>query len=119
MMICYNQKNKFNARNLRSNQTDAESLLWLYLRRKQINNIQFYRQRPIGNYIVDFYAPSSRIVIEVDGGQHFEEEQMQRDRDRDSYLQKLGLKVLRFDNLQVIKSIDSVLEMIYGEIQGP
>ena len=91
-------------------------LLWSRIRRKQIKNIQFYRQKPIGNFIVDFYAPSAKLVIEVDGGQHFEEAHIERDEKRDMYLRQLNLKVLRFDNLQVLQSIDVVLEVIFGEI---
>ena len=115
-MLYYNKKNKTHSRNLRSNQTDAEMLLWSHIRRKQINNIQFYGQRPIGNFIVDFYAPSVRLVIEVDGGQHFEEVNIERDKKRDAYLRQLNLKVLRFDNLQVLQSIDDVLEVVFEEI---
>ena len=115
-MLYYNQKNKTNSRKLRSNQTDAEMLLWSRIRRKQIKNIQFYRQKPIGNFIVDFYAPSAKFVVEVDGGQHFEEVYMEQDKKRDLYLKQLNLKVLRFDNLQVLQSIDNVLEVIFEEI---
>lgn len=118
MMLYYNQKNKIRSRHLRSNQTDAEMLLWSRIRRKQINNIQFYRQRLLGNFIVDFYAPSVKLVIEVDGGQHFEEINIERDKKRDTYLKLLNLKVLRFDNLQVLQSIDDVLEVIFREIVG-
>ena len=115
-MLFYNQKNKPNARALRNNLTDAEKLLWLHLRCKQMKNIQFYRQKPIGNYIVDFYAPSAKLIIEVDGSQHFEKENMRRDKKRDRYFQGLNLRVLRFDNLQVLQSINSVLEVIFEAI---
>ena len=54
--------------------TDAENLLWRHIRRKQLNDIQFYRQKPIGNYIVDFYATAAKLVIEIDVGQHFSDE---------------------------------------------
>ena len=117
-MFYYNQKNKFNSRDLRRNQTDAEMLLWSRIRRKQIKNIQFYRQRPIGNFIVDFFAPSVKLVIEIDGGQHFEKVHAERDKKRDSYLKQLNLKVLRFDNLQVIQTIDDVVEVIFEEIEN-
>lgn len=105
-----------NAQHLRANQTDAEILLWSRLRRKQIKNTQFYRQKPISHFIVDFYAPSVKLVIEIDGEQHFEEKHIRQDMKRDAYLQKLGLKVLRFDNLQVLQSIDDVIEVIFEEI---
>ena len=117
-MLYYNPKNKINSRRLRSNQTDAEMLLWSCIRRKQIKNIQFYRQKLIGNFIVDFYAPSTKLVIEIDGGQHFEENHIEKDKRRDTYLHKLGLKVLRFDNLQILQSIDDVLERIFVEISN-
>jgi len=95
-IIPYNPKLKERARELRKNMTDAEITLWLHLRKKQVNGIQFFRQRPIGNYIVDFYAPDSKLVIEVDGGQHFEDEGLAYDEVRDSHLRGLGLNVLRF-----------------------
>jgi len=115
-MLYYKQKNKTFARLLRSNQTKAENLLWKHIRRKQIKNIQFYRQKPIGNFIVDFYAPSAKLVIEIDGGQHFEEMHIEKDKKRDAELQRLGLKVLRFDNLQVLRFINLVIEMIFEEV---
>ena len=92
--------------------TDAEQVLWSRLRRKQVHGVQFYRQKPLENYIVDFYAPSATLVVELDGSQHFEPEHMQRDGVRDSCLRGLGLQVLRFDNLQVLRELDAVL----GEI---
>jgi len=58
------------SRHLRKNLTDSESVLWLRLRRKQLAAVQFYRQKPIGKFIVDFYAPSVQLVVEVDGSQH-------------------------------------------------
>ena len=66
--------------------TDAEKLLWSKLRRKQLKNCQFYRQRIIGNYIVDFYCPKEKLIVEVDGGQHYDNEGNSRDRIRDDYL---------------------------------
>ena len=81
---------------------DAENLLWSRLRRRQLCDIQFYRQKPIGNFIVDFYAPKALLVIEVDGGQHYEEIHVQQDQMRDAYLKNQNLKVLRFNNMEVI-----------------
>ncbi len=72
-MIYYNHGLKNTARTLRKNMTEPERLLWSRIRRKQLRGFQFYRQKTVGNYIVDFYCPSARIIIEVDGGQHFEE----------------------------------------------
>ncbi len=112
-MLEYNPHLKLPARDLRSNQTDSEQLLWSKVRRKQINDIQFYRQKPIGNYIVDFYAPKAKLVIEIDGSQHLEAEHHQRDQQRDAYLNTHGLTVLRFSNLQVLREIDAVMEVIF------
>ncbi len=70
-MLNYRPHLKPFARTLRTNMTDAEQKLWYHLRRKQIQGVQFYRQRPIDKYIVDFCAPSVKLIIEVDGSQHF------------------------------------------------
>ena len=111
-VLPYNSILKTRARNLRREMTDAEQLLWFHLRRKQIGGVQFYRQRPIGNYIVDFYAPRAKIVIEVDGSQHHELPAIAVDVERDEFLSRLKLNVLRFDNLQVLRETGSVLETI-------
>jgi len=97
--------------------TDAEQLLWSRVRRKQILGVQFYRQKPIGPFIVDFHAPAAGLVIEVDGGQHYEDEHRRKDTERDAALTTLGLMVLRYDNLQVLKELDAVVEHIYLVVQ--
>ena len=116
MILHYNSMLKENSRKLRSSQTDAEQLLWSHLRRKQLCEVQFYRQKPLGSYIVDFYAPSAKLVIEVDGSQHFEYSSIKYDNKRNDYLLGLNLKVLRFDNLQVLTSTSNVLEVIHSAI---
>lgn len=68
----YNPKLKDNSRTLRTNMTDAEQVLWYRIRRKQIQNVQFYRQKPLLSFIVDFYCPAAKLIVELDGGQHFE-----------------------------------------------
>ena len=70
-MLPYNRRLKTKARSLRTNPTDAELQLW-YRLRKQILGVQFYRQKPIGNYIADFYPPAVKLVVELDGAQHLE-----------------------------------------------
>ena len=109
----YNKNLKHASRDLRNNMTDAEKLLWSRLRNKQILGLQFYRQKPILNYIVDFYCPAANLVIECDGSQHFTDEGLKADRTRDKALAQLGLKVLRFDNGQVMGRIDDVVEEVY------
>ncbi|NCO60259.1 endonuclease domain-containing protein [bacterium] len=98
------------AKSLRKNPTDAEQLLWSRLKMRQIEGFKFRRQQPIGNYIVDFVCLDNRIVIEVDGGQHAEEKN--KDRERDTYLQRYGFKVLRFWNNDVLRNTEGVLEVI-------
>ncbi|KAA0895107.1 endonuclease domain-containing protein [Oryzomonas rubra] len=116
-MLPYGQNLNKPARALRSNMTDAEQLLWSHVRRKQILGIQFYRQKPIGPFIVDFYAPATGLVIEVDGSQHYEKQHRRRDEERDAALATLGLTVLRFDNLQVLTELNAVMEHIYSAVQ--
>ncbi len=109
----YNKNLKQASRDLRNNMTSAEKLLWSRLRNKQILGLQFYRQKPILNFIVDFYCPAVNLVIECDGGQHFTKDGLEADRIRDDALAQLGLKVLRFDNGQVIGQVDDVVEVVY------
>jgi very-short-patch-repair endonuclease len=116
-MLPYDQRLKGRARSLRANLTNAEQCLWARLRRKQILGVQFYRQKPIGNYIADFYAPAARLVVEVDGSQHFEPRQAEHDRRRDAYLKQLGLRVLRYTDRQVLLELDSVAEEIFRAVE--
>lgn len=113
----YNKNLKQASRNLRSNMTDAEQLLWQRIRRKQILGLQFYRQKPILNFIVDFYCPAVNLVIECDGGQHYSKEGLELDKNRDHTLSELGLITLRFSNHQILTEIDAVVEQVYGVIR--
>jgi len=117
-MELYSPKLKDNTRKLRANMTDAEQLLWYRLRRKQIHGVQFYRQKPLLNFIVDFYCPSAKLVVELDGSQHFEHEHQTKDDARDASLMELGLRVLRFDNRQVLLETDAVLGVIGQVVEG-
>ena len=74
--------------------------------------------KPIGKFIVDFYAPRASLVIELDGGQHFEPEQRHYDQRRSVFLEQQGLTVLRFTNLDVLKNLEGVMEIIFREVQG-
>jgi very-short-patch-repair endonuclease len=115
-MLPFNKKLKTLARQLRKNMTEAESLLWQRIRRKQLKGVQFYRQKNIGNYIVDFYCPSAKVIVELDGGQHYRQEGIRRDQVRDKYLEGLGLRVLRFSDREVFKNIEGVLERIFEHL---
>jgi len=78
--------------------------------------VQFYRQKPIGNYIVDFFAPAVRLVVEVDGSHHFTPTEAEHDRQRSEFLGQHGLRVLRFDDRQVLLELDSVAEEIFRAV---
>ena len=112
-IIPYSNKLKNTARTLRINMTEIERVLWARLRGKQILGVQFYRQKPIGDYIVDFFAPKTKLVTEVDGSQHLEKGNAKRDKDRDTYLAGLGIQVLRFNSREVLKHTDAVVEVIF------
>ncbi len=117
-MLPYNENLKQFAQQLRDNMTDAEKRLWWKIRMKQVKGLIFYRQKPIGDYIVDFYCPKAKLAIEIDGSHHLVGEKMEYDRIRDDYLSSLGLRVLRFTNSDVLKNMKGVLEKIEGEISG-
>ena len=115
-MQSYNQKLIINSRALRSEMTDVEQKLWRRVRFKQVRGLQFYRQKPLLAFIVDFYCPKAKLVIELDGSQHFEEEHRAADAERDAALKGLGLRVLRFDNRQVLLEIEAVMTVIDGMV---
>jgi very-short-patch-repair endonuclease len=115
-MLEYNAPLKRLARRLRRDMTHAEHKLWFNLRRKQLDDVCCYRQKPIGPYIVDFYLPEIRLVVEVDGAQHATEAGAAADCVRTVYLETLGLKVIRFDNRQVLLETHAVLDAIWYEL---
>jgi very-short-patch-repair endonuclease len=117
-MLKYNAHLRDKARQLRRNLTDSEAALWSRLRNKQLLGVQFYfyRQKPIGEHIVDFFAPRARLVVEVDGSQHLGGDHALKDRNRDGYLVSLGLKVLRFNSREVLKESNAVVEAIYRAV---
>ena len=113
-MLLYDNRLKEYSQQLRKNMTDAEKALWLKIRGKQLKGHQFYRQKPLGNFIVDFYCPKGNLVIELDGGQHYSDEGKAKDNQRDNYLKNLGLRVLRFSDREVFENMRGVLEKIWS-----
>ena len=111
-MLPFNRDHKERARELRTNMTDAERALWNEVRRKQIFGAQFYRQKPVDQFVVDFYCPAAQLVIEIDGEHHREQDHEERDRIRDQTLQALGLTVLRFSNADVLHRLADVVTQI-------
>ncbi len=112
----YNKSLKPYSRSLRSNMTDAEQCLWQRLREKQICDAQFYRQKPLLSFIVDFYCPKVKLVIELDGAQHMEADHQIKDAARDGELAKLGIKVLRFDDRQALMETEAVVAVIHDQV---
>ena len=112
----YNKSLKLLARTLRSNMTDAEQCLWQKIRNRQVGGVQFYRQKTLLSFIVDFYSQKAKLVIEVDGGQHFELSNVTKDQQRDLLLENAGFKVLRFNNKQVLTETEAVLNVIYNAV---
>ncbi|MBX4197819.1 DUF559 domain-containing protein [Candidatus Parcubacteria bacterium] len=109
-IIPYNHKLKEHSRELRKNSTLAEVLLWNRLKGKQIRGYQFLRQKPIGNYILDFYCKELKLAIEVDGQIH--RLKIEADTFRQGQLESFGITFLRFSNNQVEKDIDNVIGKI-------
>lgn len=103
------------ARQLRNNQTAAERRLWQKLKRRQIANVKFRRQQPIGPFIVDFVCFERRLIVEVDGGQHAE--RVSYDEERTRWLQAQGYRVLRFWNHDVLANTEAVAQVILEAVK--
>ena len=111
-----NEKLRFNAKNLRKNMTKEEAKLWYqFLCRYPY---RFRRQYIIGNYITDFYCHQAKLVVELDGSQHCDPDEMEYDRKRTTYLHSQGLEVLRFSNLDVMRQFKYVCEAIDNAVKG-
>lgn len=107
--IPYNPKLKQLARLLRKNSTLSEILLWKHLKGKQMKGYDFHRQKPLGNYIVDFFCNELMLAIEIDGSSHELEGAYERDQERQQTLEKLGIFFLRFDDRMVKQDMKGVL----------
>ena len=111
-IIHYNPKLKALAAHLRSQGTKSEIILWNQLKGSQVNGFRFIRQKPIGDYIVDFYCKEVGLVIELDGLSHQSNEVMDLDERKQSYLESIGLKVIRFEDEDVIRDLPNVMRVI-------
>jgi very-short-patch-repair endonuclease len=105
-------KQRSRARSLRRDLTDAERIIWNAIRAHRMHGMSFRRQTPIGPFIVDFVCHSALVIIEIDGGQHYETEYIKRDARRDAYLASEGYRILRFNNHEVLTNRQGVLETI-------
>jgi len=115
-----NQKNlKRLRRTLRAQLTPAEARLWKHLQHEQLAGRKFRRQHSLGRYIVDFYCPAERLALELDGAAHDSEQAWGRDETRTAYLQSLGVRVIRFENRDVIENLEGVLALIREQFHRP
>ncbi len=113
----YSSQTLLRAKELRQNHTNAENLLWYYLRNKRLDNYKFRRQQAVGKYIVDFVCLEKKLIIELDGGQHGEDKNIKYDAKRDQFLKDSGFKILRFWNDEVFKNCLEVLDVILFELR--
>lgn len=107
------------ARKLRRESTEAERLLWGYLRRKSLFGLKFRRQEQIGDYIVDFVCYEKKLIVELDGGHHSQDETKRKDEKRQLWLNSQGFIVIRFWNNEVMRNIEGVLKTIKEKIPSP
>ncbi len=117
-----NRRNEENipvAKKLRRNQTNSEKLLWSYLRNRNIDGVKFRRQYPIGVYVLDFVSIEKKLVVEIDGGQHNEQDHKEYDDIRSSWLQQEGFRVLRFWNNEILENSEGVVFKIREELGKP
>jgi very-short-patch-repair endonuclease len=106
------------SRYLRKTQTDAERKLWSVLRNRVLGGIKFRRQFAVEEYIIDFYSPEQKLGVEADGGQHYDDEKVNSDKIRTEHFAKKGIKILRFSNVEILKNIDAVKDVIFNAIQN-
>lgn len=102
---------------LRNNCTDEEALLWARLKNSQLMGYKFRRQHSVGHFILDFYCPSIKIAIELDGNQHKISDNKEYDKNRDEWLSAVGIKVIRFQNYELKSDLERVLTRIIVEIK--
>ena len=110
MKVYYNQELKELSRKLRKESTLSEVLLWQRLNRRQIRGFRFSRQKPIGNYIVDFYCSKLRLAIEIDGKSH--DNKFHEDRKRQREIERMGVRFLRFSDRDVKSDIETIMKKI-------
>jgi very-short-patch-repair endonuclease len=103
-------------RQLRNKLTETEAILWMRLKAKQVNGFRFRRQYSVGPYVADFYCPEAKLVVEIDGGIHLTTEAQLYDKEREEYMNSLGLKTIRFTNDEVRKNLSGVVLKITSSL---
>jgi very-short-patch-repair endonuclease len=113
----YNPELKELARKLRNNSTKAEIKLWRHLRNKQMMGLDFQRQKPLGNFIADFFCPEVRLVVEIDGYTHRFEDTINKDKAKNEYFRSQSIEVIRFTDDEVFNDIQTVIKTIKQNIE--
>ena len=118
MTFIYNRTSeKLKRKQLRQNMTNCEKIIWAKLKNKQVENCKFRNQYSVAEFVVDFYCPELKLAIEIDGDSHFVEGAIEYDRDRQKFIESLGICFLRFTNDDVYHRLDGVLEKIVERIR--
>lgn len=119
MTRLYNRTtDKAKRQRLRNNATEAEKVLWLYLRKRQANGYKFRRQYSIGAFVIDFFCPRLKLAIEVDGGIHLKEDVKAYDKERERIIRSVGIEFLRFTNKQITHRLSKTLKIIKAKIKS-
>ena len=118
MARIYTRKNEQEKRRyLRNNMPKSEVMLWVKLKNKQMHGERFLRQYSVDQYVIDFYCPRLKIAIEVDGDSHFIGDAQEYDKERQSYIEALGIQFLRFTNADICENLDGVRQTIWERIE--
>jgi very-short-patch-repair endonuclease len=112
----YNKENIHIARLLRRKMTDAERKLWSLLRNNQLG-VKFRRQVPFGEHVLDFYCPAAKLCVELDGSQHYSQDGLNSDAERDDDLRDHGIEVVRYSNAEFLRNPDGVMKAISEKVQ--
>lgn len=116
----FNRKSQKSTRqNLRDRPTRSEKIIWRYLRGSSLGGYKFRRQQGIGPYVVDFYCPEAGLVLEIDGDSHYQSGAAKRDRARQKFIEKMGIRVVRFTDNDVRDSLDEVLAIVLKNCAPP
>lgn len=116
-IIPYNPILKKRAQDLRNNSTKSEIKLWMYLKGTQMCGYDFHRQKPLDNFIVDFFCNELMLAIELDGYSHMLDETVEKDKIKEQRMRELGVTIIRFDDDEVMFDINNVLRVIEGWIK--
>ena len=115
----FNKKlEKLKKRYLRNKATSAEKLVWIYLRKRQVNGFRFLRQYSVDQYVLDFYCPELKLAIEIDGDSHFiDDNAIEYDKRRKNHINQFGIVFLRFRNVEIYQNLDKVFEKIEEKVK--